>query len=323
MSASENSMVIVDGLVVSRWSRSLFEDMRRGGLTAVNCSCSVWEDFRGSMARLADYKKMMEENGDIVTQIYTTQDIGRVRRENKVGILLGWQNTSGIDDQMSFLGLFHELGVRVMQLTYNTQNLVGSGCYEARDGGLSDFGRDVIGEMNRLGIVIDLSHVGARTADEAIRLSRQPVCYSHIAPKALKDHPRCKTDDQIRFIIDKGGFVGATPFPPFMPRGAESTVEDFLDMLEYMIGITGEDRLGIGTDFSQGDPYTPDYWVRDKGYGRKLTEFGQIKYPDGFQTSAEYPNLITSMQRRGWRERRIRNVMGENWVRFLRDVWGA
>ena len=314
-------LTVVDGLVVSRWSRSLFENMSRGGLTAVNCSCSIWEDFRGSMIRLAEYKALLRANSDLVMQVYTTEDIRKAKAANKVGIYLGWQNTSGIDDQIAFLPLFHELGVRIMQLTYNTQNLCGSGCYEQRDGGLSDFGRDVIDAMNALGIVIDLSHVGSVTADDAIRHSKVPSCYSHIAPRALKDHPRCKTDEQIRFIIDRGGFVGVTPFPPFMPRGAASTIEDFIDVLDYVINLAGEGRVGIGTDFSEGSPYTPDYWIRDKGYGRKLTEFGELAFPDGFGTSAEYPNLVAAMQRKGWSEKRIRAVIGENWIGYLGEVW--
>lgn len=315
-------MTIVDGLIVSRWSRSLFEDMRRGGLTVANCTCSVWENFEGAMARIAECKLAFEDNADLITQIYTVADIRRAQESGRVGIMLGWQNTSGIEDQIPFLRLFHELGVRVMQLTYNTQNLCGTGCYESRDGGLSDFGREVVDEMNRLRIVIDLSHVGTITADDVIRHSRQPVCYSHVAPKALKDHPRCKTDEQLRFIIEKGGFVGATPFPPFMPKGPDSSINDFIDMLEYMIEITGETRLGFGTDLSQGDPYTPDYWVRDKGYARKLTDFGVVKYPVGLETSADYPNLVAAMERRGWKESRIRRVMGENWIDFLAEVWG-
>jgi len=315
------ALTVIDGLVVSRWSRALFENMLRGGLTAVNCSCSIWEDFHGSMARLAECKELLRENADLVMQVYSTNDISRAKAENKVGIYLGWQNTSGIGDQIGYLPLFHELGVRIMQLTYNTQNLCGSGCYEGRDGGLSDFGRDVIEAMNALGIVIDLSHVGSVTADDAIRHSRIPPCYSHIAPKSLKDHPRCKSDEQIRFIIDRGGFVGVTPFPPFMPRGAESTIDDFIDVLDYVINLTDERSVGIGTDFSEGSPYTPDYWIRDKGYGRKLTEFGELKFPDGFRTSADYPNLAAAMQRKGWSEKKVRAIMGGNWIRYLGEVW--
>ena len=317
------SMTIIDGLLVSQWSRGLFEEMRRGGLTAANCTCAVWEDFPAAMARLAQCKTFFAENSDIITQVYTSADILRARAENKVGIFLGWQNTAGINDQIAFLQLFHELGVRVMQLTYNTQNLSGSGCYESHDGGLSDFGREVVDELNRLHVLIDLSHVGEKTADDTIRHSKDPVCYSHVGCKTFKDHPRCKSDEQLRFIAGRGGFVGATPFPPLMARGPASTLDDFLDLVEHVVGLVGEGRVGIGTDFSQGEPYTPDYWVRDKGYARRLVDFGVLKFPDGLEGSADYRNLIPLMERRGWKEGRIRGVMGENWLAFLRDVWGT
>jgi len=315
-------MLIIDGLIVSRWSRNLFEEMKRGKLSAANCTCAVWENFAGAMERLSECKQFFEKNADLITQVYTASDILRAKSENKVGIFLGWQNTDGINNYIPYLKIFHELGVRVMQLTYNTQNSVGSGCYEKHDGGLSDFGYEVIAEMNRLRILIDLSHVGPKTGDEAIRASTQPVCYSHVAPAGLKDHPRCKTDEQLRLISSKGGFVGGTPFPPFMPKGEKSTVEDFLIIMEYLIDKVGEERVGFGTDFSQGEPYTPDYWVRDKGYARQLVDFGNLKYPDGLDGSGCYPNLIEAMERRGWTDGRIERVMGGNWYAFLREVWG-
>lgn len=322
-SSTSQSLTIIDGLIVSRWSRSVFEHMHRGGLTAANCTCSVWENFEQTMKKVAQWKTWLEEYSDILMQVYSVADIHAAKKSGKVGIILGWQNTSAIEDQIPYLRLFSELGVKVVQLTYNTQNLSGSGCYESRDGGLSDFGREVIDEMNRLRMLIDLSHVGQKTAEDAIGYSKQPVCYSHVAPKALKDHPRCKSDEQLQRIARRGGFIGATPFTPFMRRGPDSTIDDFLEVIEHIIQIAGENQVGIGTDFSQDSPETPEYWMNDKGYARKLTEFGEIKYPDGFELLSDYPNLVPAMERRGWSEGRIRRVMGENWLTFLGEVWGT
>ena len=142
--------ILIDGLVIARFSRDVFEDMRKGGITAANCTCSVWHDFRATMANIAQWKRWFAEHDDLITQVYTTDDIRRAKAEGRVGIMLGWQNTSGIDDDIGNLVLFRELGVRIVQLTYNSQNLVGSGCWESHDGGLSDFGRHAIDEMNRL-----------------------------------------------------------------------------------------------------------------------------------------------------------------------------
>ncbi|MBT5665661.1 MAG: peptidase M19, partial [Rhodospirillaceae bacterium] len=146
MSDLHNDNIIIDGLIISKWSRSVFEAMRDGGLTAVNCTCCVWDDFRGVMENIAQWKQWFSEHDDILLQVFTTDDIRRAKAEGKVGVILGWQNTSGIEDQIGFLKVFKDLGVGVMQLTYNTQNLSGSGCWETHDGGLSGFGREVIDE---------------------------------------------------------------------------------------------------------------------------------------------------------------------------------
>jgi membrane dipeptidase len=221
--------IVIDGLIVSKFDREIFLDMRRGGLTAANCTCCVWENFRASMDNVARWKRHFRDNSDLITQVYTTEDIDRAKREGRTGIILGWQNLSGIEDQIPYLAIFKELGVSIMQIAYNTQNLVGCGCYEKNDSGLSEFGQEVIAEMNRLGILCDLSHVGPRTSEDVIRASRKPVAYTHCLPAGLKQHPRNKSDAQLRFIADQGGFIGVTMFPPFLKRGPQSTVDDYVE----------------------------------------------------------------------------------------------
>ncbi len=315
--------IVIDGLIIANWSRAVFEDMRRGGLTAANCTCCVWENFRGAMDNVAAWKGMFREHADLITQVFTTADIRRAKTEGKTGIILGWQNVSGIEDRIQYLELFKALGVGVIQMAYNTQNLVGTGCYESRDGGLSDFGREVVAEMNRVGILCDLSHVGPNTSRDVIEASDKPVAYTHCLPSGLKAHPRNKSDEEIRYIADRGGFVGVTMFPPFLKRGTASTVDDYVEAMEYVIDIAGEDRVGIGTDFTQGyeRPFF-DWITHDKGYARKLTEFGDIVNPEGIRTIGEFPNLTAAMERAGWSESRIRKVLGENWLAVLKDVWG-
>lgn len=318
-----SELTVVDGLVVANFGRAIFEDMRRGGLTAANCTCSIWEGFRATMDNVARWKRWFREHSDLITQVTTSADIARAKREGKTGIILGWQNLTGIEDQIGYLQLFKELGVGIMQIAYNTQNLVGTGCYESRDGGLSDFGHEVIAEMNRLGILCDLSHVGAKTSEDVIKASKKPVAYTHCLPGALKAHPRNKSDEQLRFIVERGGFVGVTMFPPFLRRGTESTVDDYVEAIEYVIKLCGEDQVGFGTDFTQGYDRKFFEWItHDKGYARKLTEFGDIVNPAGIREIKDYPNLTAAMQKRGWKESRIRKVMGENWVRLLKEVWG-
>ena len=319
-----DSLLVVDGLNISRFDRSVFEDLRRGGVTAANCTCSIWENFRDSMDQVARWQAHFREHADLITQVFTTADIHRAKAEGRTGIVLGWQNLSGIEDRLDYLGLFKALGVGVMQIAYNTQNWVGTGCYEKHDGGLSEFGHEVIAEMNRLGILCDLSHVGPTTSEDVIRASTRPVAYTHCLPAGLKAHPRNKTDAQLRSIAERGGFVGVTMFPPFLRRGTQSTVDDYVEAIEYVLNLVGESQVGIGTDFTQGwGPEFFDWITRDKGRARKLTEFGEILNPEGIRTIGEFPNLTAAMQRRGWSEARIRRVMGENWIALLREVWGA
>ena len=321
----QNSIVI-DGLVISKWSRNVFEEMHRGGLTAANCTCSVWEGFNDTMANIAQWKRDLTENADILTQVHSVADIRRAKAENKVGIVLGWQNTYAIEQNLDHLRLFRDLGVRVIQLTYNTQNLVGSGCWESRDSGLSDYGRDLIDLMNELGILVDLSHVGDTTSRDAIAHSQRPVAYTHCFPNALLDHPRNKSDYMLQTLADKGGFIGVVAYTPFMPKGDNSTVEDVLDGFMHMIDLVGEDQVGIGTDFTQGqDAAFFNYLRSDKGIGRHLSKpmAKRPNNPIGLDGPSEYPNLTTAMIKRGWGETRIRKILGENWLTFLEKVWSS
>jgi membrane dipeptidase len=323
MSTLHENSIIIDGLNISKFDRSVFEDMRKGGITAANCTVSVWESFAKTVDNIAQMKQQIRAHSEILTLVRTTDDIARAKRENKTGIILGFQNAHAFEDNLGYIEAFADMGVRVVQLCYNTQNLVGTGCYE-RDGGLSDFGREVITEMNRVGIMVDLSHVGGNTSSEAIAFSKKPVCYSHCLPSGLKEHPRNKSDAQLKEIADAGGFVGVTMFAPFLKRGIDATIDDYIEAIDYVVNVVGEDAVGIGTDFTQG--YSVDFfdWLtHDKGRYRRLTNFGKVVNPEGIRTIGEFPNLTAAMERAGWSEGRIRKIMGENWVRVFREVWGA
>ncbi len=324
--ALHDDAIIIDGLIISRWSREVFQEMRDGGLSAANCTCSVWEGFRDTMVNITRWQRWFRDHDDLITPVLTTGDIARAKKEGRVGIILGWQNTSALEDRVEFVELFKRLGVGVMQLTYNTQNLVGSGCWESQDAGLSDFGREVIDEMNRVGVMVDLSHVGAATSREAIEYSKKPVAYTHCCPTGLKDYPRNKTDEEMKHIVDNGGFVGVATYPPFLPWGDETTVEHCVEVFDYVINVVGEDAVGVGTDFTQDQDVEFFQWLRaDKGHGRVLVPGTPRvpKLPRGFDRLKDYGKLTAAMERAGWKESRIRKVMGENWMRMLKEVWGS
>ena len=259
--ALHRDATVFDGLIVSNWSREVFEDMRRGGLTAANCTCCIWEGFADTMKNIARWNTWFREHDDVILKVRNTADIGRAKAEGKTGIVLGFQNVSAFEDQLGYVQHFKDVGVGVAQLAYNTQNLVATGCYESEDRGLSDFGREVVTEMNRVGMLCDLSHVGSRSSRDTILASDRPVAYTHCLPSGLKAHPRNKSDEELRFIADHGGFIGVTMFPPFLRRGTASTVDDYVDAIDYVINVAGEDSVGIGTDFTQD--YGPAFFRLD------------------------------------------------------------
>mgnify|MGYP003627016228 FL=1 len=324
MNAAElhDKSIIIDGLICAKWNRELFEDMAKGKLTAANCTVSFWENFEGTVRNVVEMNQLIEANSDLLTKVYTTKDIHRAKAEGKTGVMMGFQNAHAFEDQIGYVQIFKDLGVGIVQMCYNTQNLVGTGCYE-RDGGLSGYGREIVAEMNRVGMLCDLSHVGPNTAKEVIIESTKPVAYSHCLPAGLKEHPRNRTDEELKFIADNGGFVGVTMFAPFLKAGINATIDDYVEAIQYIYNIVGEDAIGIGTDFTQGHGYDFfEYLTHDKGYARRLTRFGEIINPLGMRTVGDFPNLTEALLKHGFSERQVCKIMGENWVNLLHEVWG-
>lgn len=319
--------MIIDGLLVSKWSAEVFAAMGEGGITAANCTCAVWEGFEDTMTNIAAFKRWFREHPDRILQVYDAEDILLAQGTGRSGVILGFQNSSPIEDKLEYLELFHELGVRVIQLTYNTMNFVGSGCYEGVDGGLSDFGRDAIAEMNRLGILVDLSHVGLRTAREAIAASTVPVAFTHVCPSALKEHPRNKPDEDIRAVAEAGGVVGVTMLVWFLAHGPDSTIDDFLAAVEHVVNVAGEEHVAIGTDFTEGhDDAFLEWIMRDKGTGRALVanpRGAPLASPRGLERIRDLASLGDAMAARGWPSSRIEKVLGANWLRLFREVWAG
>ncbi len=317
-----NDSIVIDGLICAKWNRELFEDMSKGGLTAANCTVSFWENFQGTVDNIVEMNQLIEESSDLLMKVRTTRDIYRAKEAGKTGVMMGFQNAHAFEDQIGYVKVFKDLGVGIVQMCYNTQNLVGTGCYE-RDGGLSGFGREIVAEMNEVGMLCDLSHVGPQTAKEVIDESKKPVAYSHCLPSGLKEHPRNRSDEELKYIADNGGFVGVTMFTPFLRAGVNATVDDYVEAIQYIYNIVGEDAIGIGTDFTQGHGQDFfEYLTHDKGYARRLTRFGEIINPKGIRTVGEFPNLTEALLRNGFSETQVRKIMGDNWVNLLKEVWG-
>lgn len=321
-----NQAIVIDGLQTCQWSRSIFEDMRAGGLTAVNVSSVIWENFREGIGYVSEWKRFLRENDDLIRPVRTVADIHAAKAENRTGIIIGWQNTSPLEDKLDYVEIFKDLGVGIMQLTYNTQNYSGAGYLEENDSGLTGFGREVLAEMNRVGVLCDLSHVGDTTTADVIARSQAPVCISHVLPRALRDVKRNKPDELFKACAEKGGIIGISLFAPGLAAGNDATVEDYLDAMAYVIDLVGEDHVGIGTDFSQERP-RPGPWQlwanRDKGTARTLTEFATVKIskPKGIERIGEVPNITARMLARGWSETLVLKLLGQNWLRVLDAAW--
>jgi membrane dipeptidase len=318
--------IVIDGLQCGDFNRELVEEALRGGVTAINHAAVLWENFRGGIDMVSYWNKLYDANADILMPVRTTDDILAAKQGGKLGIIMGWQNTSPLEDRLDYVAVFKMLGVGIMQLTYNTQNFAGAGYLEDKDSGLTGFGKEMVSEMNRVGVLCDLSHVGEVTAAETIEYSSAPCAITHCLPKALKDVPRNKSDELYKLCADKGGIIGVSLFAPGLAAGNDATVADVIDAMAHTIDVVGEDHVAIGTDFSLNRP-RPGPWQiwanKDKGTARVLTEFATvtISKPLGIRRIDEFPNMTAEMIERGWSEERITKILGGNWMRLLGQVW--
>ena len=319
--------IVIDGLNVSNWeSAAVYPSLQAGSVTAMNATTVVWEGFQAAMDNTAAWLRRFRDRSDDLTQVKSSADILRAKDEGRVGVILGWQNTSPIENDLDRLALFHALGVRIMQLTYNERNLLGNGCYERTDDGLSNFGVDAVKEMNRLGILIDLSHVGDRTTLDAAELSETPVACTHANARAFFDHPRNKTDDALKLIAEGGGVIGANAFPLFFPKGFDTTVSDYVDAMEDLVERVGIDHVAIGTDYTQDQPR--------EFFDRLFSQQGTKPHPNppiipdpalhpiGMETPDKLSSVARELAARGYDAESIAKVLGGNWLRLFQRVWG-
>ena len=323
--------IVIDGLSISNWeSDAVFRRLRAGNITAINATVATWENFVQTMAHLSAWMRRFRERDDIL-QVKETADIYTAKEQGKTGIILSFQNASPIENELDRLGLFLALGVRVIQLTYHETNLLGSGCWERTDGGLSNFGVDAVREMNRLGIVIDLSHVGPKTTMDAIEMSEQPVAITHANARSFCGHPRNKEEDALRLLAEKGGVVGATSFANFLPKGFDSTVEDFVDAIDDMVERVGIDHVAIGTDSTHDQPLEFWHYIGSQQGTKFPSTFadGSVPYtelsfqPKGIDSPAEFPNLAEALVNRGYSAEDITKLLGGNWMNLFERVWNV
>ena len=316
--------VILDGVNPSVPTRELLGRIRNAGVTAINVTLAIHENQTEAAREVVFWGRVLAENEALVRPVLTAADVRAAKSERRVGIIYGFQNGTPFEDELDFVELFGRLGIRIVQPAYMTQNLIGAGCLEPRDPGLSAFGRDVVRELNACGIAVDLSHCGPRTTLEAIEASAKPVLFTHANARALVDNPRNKSDEALLALAAKGGVVGAVAFRSFLaPPTRDATLDDLLDQLDYLVELLGPDHVGIGTDFTEGRPEG----FLDRAFGRNappgITPAWPWVGPEGFRTVDDFPNVTAGLLARGYDEVTVRKILGENFLRVLETAWGG
>jgi membrane dipeptidase len=316
--------IVIDGVDVSIPTRSRFLRMRDAGVTAANVTLAIHENQTEASRALASWDRIVEENEDVVRRVATTDDVRAAAKENRVGVIYGFQNGTPFEDELGFVGQFARLGARVVQPAYMAQNAIGSGCLELVDSGLSAFGRDVVRALNHHGVTIDLSHCGPRTTMDAIEVSTRPVLFTHANPRRLVDNPRNKSDEQLLALAATGGVVGAVAFRSFLvPDRREAVLDDLLDHVDYLVDLLGIDHVAIATDFTEGRPEG----FLERAFGRNapsgVTPTWPWVGPRGFETVDDFPNLTEGLIGRGHSPDVVRKILGENLLRVFAETWDA
>jgi len=337
---------VIDGLLPMTYIEEpeYRDHLRQGGVTAGNFTVASRRSFAPSTQQVQQYKQQIAELSDQFLLAETTEDIRTAEKSDRTAVIMGFQDTMPIapedrmqlGDDTEFLRAFADMGVRVIQLTYNNLNYVGAGCCEPVDAGLSKFGKSVVDELNDAGIVVDLSHCGDRTTMNAIEYSEDPVVLSHVGMRSISNIGRNSPEEHIKAVAANDGVIGVTFFPPCVKSDPEThevqsaTVHDVIDHIDYVVDLVGVDHVGFGTDMN--DKYldegrTPPYAAyrnfrkdHPEVYGRGPIEEYE-PFPTGVERHTKLETLTHGLIDRGYSDTEIRKILGENFVRVFETVW--
>ena len=303
----------------------------------INAGTGEQEAYRKTIKDLARHTLRFDKSDKLV-KITKADDIVRAKREGKYGVILGVQNLNILTGDLNYIELFYYFGIRILQLTYNLRNLFGNGCTERKDEGLSELGIQAIRKMNDLGILLDLSHCGIQTTLEAIETSKSPVAFTHTFCRAIRNHDRGKTDEQLRALRKNNGYMGILLVPDFLGDGTkEVSLNDFLDHVDHAVEILGVERVGIGTDYGAG--YTSKEVLKAMRENRKKEiekwgvdsigwrpchrrDEGPQPYVKGYRDWRDFPNITKALKSRGYSSEHIIGILGQNFLRVFRDAVG-
>jgi membrane dipeptidase len=328
--ALHQASIVVDGTTF--FCRGYTDRLERAGVTALNMT-TAWpdDDFEVAVRRIEEYYALVREDPKIGI-VERPDDIVRFKREGRVGIIIAFQNARPVGTSLERVETFWRLGVRTIQLTYNTKTYVGDGVFEEHDGGLSKFGKGLVREMNRVGILVDLSHVGRRTSMDAIDASEKPCVFTHSNPHNLVPVPRNITDEQMKAVAARGGVVGCSSFPALVWRGgaAGPTLDEFIDCVDYTVNLIGADHVSIGTDSeATKGAYPPELRAGLRRLYPGTTGGFHQRFPQGSplvgleEGLGDWPNITRRLLERGFSAGDAQKIIGGNMLRLFREVWKA
>lgn len=318
--------IIIDGLQYCKWDREYFLSLRKSGITAVHVTLVYHEMARETLTQFAQWNKLFELNSDLIMPVMNMADVQLAKSTGKVGIFFGAQNCSPIDDEIGLIEVMRKQGLLIMQLTYNNQSFLATGCYEKNDSGITRFGKQAIAEMNRVGMIIDMSHSAEQSTLEAIDLSSRPICISHANPTFAHDALRNKSNEVIKALTSRGGLLGFSLYPFHLPNGSACTLDDFCEMIAKTADLVGVDHLGIGSDLCLNQPQEVLEWMRN-GKWSKAMDYGEGSssnsgWPDElpwFKDEHGMENIYNGLIKYGFQEKEANQILGGNWFNFLSD----
>ena len=317
-------MTFIDGLQYSNWSENIFRQMNDSGLAAVHVTIAYHENFREVVTNFAEWNAYFERYSDLIIPGYTTNDIDTALQNNRTAIFFGFQNPSPIEDDISLVEICYQLGARFMQLSYNNQSLLATGCYEDNDPGVTRMGRQVIKEMNRLGFAIAMSHSAERSTLHAIELSDRPITITHANPASWHPALRNKSDTVLKALAESGGMLGISIYPHHLNNGSDCSLEDYCQMVARTAELIGVEHIGFGSDLCQDQPDSVVEWMRN-GRWTKERDFGEgsannagfPSQPSWFENSTDYPGIAEGLIATGFSEDEITRICWQNWYDFM------
>jgi len=315
--------MIIDGLQCGHFDRAAFQALQAGTVGGVVVTCGFWEGAVESLDSLGRWRDLVRENADVAEIALTAADVKRIGESGKVAVILGYQNSNLLDGRIRFVEFFAELGVRVIQLTYNNQNELGGSCYEAEDSGLARFGKEVVREMNKAGILVDCSHVGDRTTLDAIETSSKPIAVTHANAAAVFEHKRNKSTDVLKALRQTGGVIGCATYRNITGDFYCKTIENWCTMVAKTVEIAGVDSVAIGTDRSHNFT-APDYawmrqgrWTRGIDYGAgSAAKPGKQPPPEWFPKIEDIKLIPDGLRSVGFSDEEVAKITHGNWLRL-------